>query len=441
MSLKMECEITAQRDDGALRWRRFGASEPSGWITSDKISGSVTVGSIVIIEFEKSFGRTVPISCRLRDSDFSELSTGDVIDSNSDTDNAASTTDHKEPQSGLLFWVNIMNPLENEDSQGKLRPAVLVSQLGGHWRVMGLTRKSTYMSGEPRRPIPNYAAVGLNGPGFIWGRRLTRVTADSIHGFIGFANHQLIEEIVDIARDDISYSEIDDLRSITRPIVQKAQIAVPNVNNVTIKKLSLTAESLCTFLEVDEQEVLQNVSDYFLSGNYTGRHFEYFSRISNPYFFDGNDIAALMCLSISPKANIASDLLSLAQRRDFMIQQGERESTIWMRPVADYASGSWFHDLFDELCKIPNISSVVASKLMASKFPQSIPIYDNDVSALLNHPPQWWVGWHNAMQSPQLRQRLVDIRQSLGLHDVSLLRIADVSLWMEAQRRKKAGLL
>jgi hypothetical protein len=431
---QLNCEITASRADGSFRWRRAGAQEPSGWIDSRLVPIGVSIGSEVVIDFDNNYGRLSPVSCRLKNKD--------QVQALTETDSQLSTEkidDTHKP--GRVFWVNIMNPLEDEHSQGKLRPAVLVSQLGDHWRVMGLTRKSTYMSGEHRRAIPNYATVGLSGPGFIWGRRLTRVTADSIHGLIGSANHQLIEEIVDIARDDLSYSEIDDLRSITRSSVHNGQGADANVNNANIKQLNLTAESLCAFLEANNQIIRQDISDYFLSGNFTGRHFEYFSRISNPFFFDGNDIAALMCLSISPKANVASDLLSLALRRNFVIQQGERESPIWMRPVEEYVPGSWFHDLFDELCKIPNISSVVASKLMASKFPHSIPIYDNDVSALLNHPQQWWMGWHNAMQSPQFRQHLTGMRESLGLHEVSLLRIADVALWMEAQRRKRVGLL
>ena len=66
---------------------------------------------------------------------------------------------------------------------------------------------------------------------------------------------------------------------------------------------------------------------------------------------------------------------------------------------------------------------------------------DRPVSALLDEPNEWWFGWHETMQSSTLRKRLVNLRESLELHNVSLLRVIDVALWMEAQRRKKDGKL
>lgn len=430
--MNLECEVTSFRDDGAVRWRRYGASEPSGWIPRDMVPSNVSTGSLVIIEFANHNGRTSPVSCRLRDP---------VVDAtlNALEQESSSNSSAPEPASGLLFRVNTFNLLENENAEGKIRPAVLVSRSGDGWRVMGLTTKSTYQSGEHRRAIPNPSAVGLPGPGFIWGGRLTRVTADSIHEFIGIANYQLVEEIIDIAHDDMSNNEIDDLRSITRV----SPHVVNSLDKQTDKQaeLTLTSESLLSYFTERSQQVTADLENYFHSGNYTGRHFEYFSRISNPHFFDGNDIAAVMCLSISPKANIPSDLLILAQQEEFMISPGEREKAIWTRSISEYVEGSWFHQLFDELVKIDNVASVVASKLMASKFPHSIPIYVGDVSALLNHPQQWWLGWHETMQSSHLRKRLVSLRELTGLQEVSLLRVADAALWMEAQRRKKDGRL
>ena len=431
---QLECEITTQREDGALRWRRLGASEPNGWILPDLVQGRIAVGSIVVIDFQNNFGRNTAVSCRLRDAALEEMNLTSVNLNSADHESTR-------PSSGLLFWVNIMNPLENEASEGKIRPAVLVSCSGDHWRVMGLTRKSRYSSGEKRRPIPNHAVVGLNGPGFIWGGRLTRVTADSVHGFIGYANHQLVEEIVDIARNDMSPSEVDDIRSVTRPTAHQNRLATASLPTSNNSRLSLTADSLLTFLGNNDGQVRIDLVDYFKSDRYTGRNFEFFSQASNPYRFDGNDIAALMCLSISPHANISSALLGLSSRSDFQFLPGDRESSIWARPRSDFEKGGRFHNIFDELCAIPNVASVVASKLMASKFPHSIPVYDRDVSALLDEPNEWWFGWHETMQSSTLRKRLVNLRESLELHNVSLLRVIDVALWMEAQRRKKDGKL
>jgi hypothetical protein len=229
----LECEITAQRDDGAFRWRRLGASEPNGWLPAEIVPQNVNVGSIVLIDFTNNGGRTSPASCRLRDSLEDEAQTNSLIES--------SEASSPRPSSGLLFWVNVMNPLENENSEGKLRPAVLVSQAGGDWRVMGLTTKSTYATGEQRRPIPNAHSIGLSGPGFLWGHYLVRITADSVHSYIGKASYRLVEEIVDLARQDLSNDEIDDLRSVTRPDVHSGHALQISVSQ---EELFLTADSL-----------------------------------------------------------------------------------------------------------------------------------------------------------------------------------------------------
>lgn len=158
---QLECEITTIRDDGAARWRRQGAISPNGWLEPTLVPHGVSIGSIVVIEFENNAGRIFPVSCRLRETTTDSIESG-VIQHTDGVDSQPT------PRSGLLFQVNIMNPLEDENAEGKIRPAVLVSQTGDNWRVMGLTTKSRYSTGELRRPIPNHAAVGLSGPGFIW---------------------------------------------------------------------------------------------------------------------------------------------------------------------------------------------------------------------------------------------------------------------------------
>jgi hypothetical protein len=426
----LECEITARREDGAFRWRRLGASEPSGWLPVEIVPSNVNVGSIVLIDFMNNGGHTSPASCRLRDSLEDE---NPIAKTSQELQEAPSP----EPSSGLLFWVNVMNPLENESSEGKLRPAVLVSQRGDDWRVMGLTTKSTYATGEQRRPIPNAHSVGLSGPGFLWGHYLVRITADSVHSYIGKASYRLVEEIVDLARHDLTNDEIDDLRSVTRPDVQRSNATI----SVSNEDLSLSAESLIEYFNSHQDQILKDLTKYFCSTSFTGRHFEHYSRAANQFAFDGNDIAAVMCLSITPHANIAASLLSLNTKSEFRINAGEREIPIWQRPRSDYEEQSRFNLMFNDLCQVQNIASVIASKLMASKFPHSIPIRDGDVAALLNHPEKWWLGWHEAMQSSSLRKRLSFLRDSIGLQEVSLLRVADVALWMEAQRRKKDGTL
>lgn len=97
---------------------------------------------------------------------------------------------------GELAWASVMNPFENRASVGKSRPVVLVERVDGHWRTMGLTTNSTYRDGTPRRPIPSVNAVGLSGPGFLWGEQLTNVSSLDIGDHIGWADEALVEAII-----------------------------------------------------------------------------------------------------------------------------------------------------------------------------------------------------------------------------------------------------
>lgn len=428
--IQWECEITARRDDGALRWRRSGATEPNGWLPADLVPRSVDVGSIVIIDFVNEIGRYQPVGCRPRD----------VVQVTLQVTEPTEPEDTPlvfEPAPGHLHLTNIMNPLENENAEGKLRPAVLVSKSGDSWRVMGLTSKSAYSTGQQRRPIPNHEAVGLWGPGYIWGNRLTRVSAESIQTFIGVADYRLVEEIIDIARNDMSSSEIDDLRSVTRPDVQTTRQWLIAQKEVAAPRISLDAESLLRFLSSNAVQARQDLTDYFHTDKFTGRHFENYSRRSNPTSFDGNDVAAVMCLGVRVESTVPSALLAVTV--DPVIS--ESTAPLWNRPIEDFLPGSPLHSLYSQLRSIENIGPTIASKLLASKFPSLVPIWDRDVSLLLGRPEQWWLGWHEAMQSKRLRSTLQGMRDDLGLEGTSLLRIMDVALWMEAQRRKKAGLL
>lgn len=200
--------------------------------------------------------------------------------------------------------------------------------------------------------------------------------------------------------------------------------------------LSLTPESIHRFLENSNEQIKSDLESYFLSDNYTGRHFESYSQMSNPCIFDGNDIAAVMCLSIKPEANIASDIYELATAEELTFSPGERNKPIWERPFSDYSPESLFSATYFALKAIPNIGQTIASKLMASKFPHAIPIWDRDVSALLNNPEAWWQGWYEVMQSSKVRGQLSKLRTHIGHEGLSLLRVADVALWMEAQRNK-----
>jgi hypothetical protein len=100
---------------------------------------------------------------------------------------------YREP--GEVVWASILNPFENKGSIGKQRPAILICEVGGFWKVMGLTTRANYASGLPRVPIPNYADLGLRGPGYLWGDGLTRISTLDIGNHIGWIDLDTVEAI------------------------------------------------------------------------------------------------------------------------------------------------------------------------------------------------------------------------------------------------------
>lgn len=102
-------------------------------------------------------------------------------------------------RAGDIVVAGVRNPIENRNSKGKNRPFVLVRRVDGHWCGMGLTTSSHYANGAPRVAIPDPAAAGLRGPGFLWGDRLTNVSVLDIHVVIGNVDPSLAEAVISLA--------------------------------------------------------------------------------------------------------------------------------------------------------------------------------------------------------------------------------------------------
>jgi hypothetical protein len=102
-------------------------------------------------------------------------------------------------RTGELTWASVRNPLENRASVGKDRPVVVVEREGGHYRTVGLTTRTQYRDGGARVAIPNPRRVGLSGPGFLWGNKLTNVSSMDLGDHIGWADPELAEAVIELA--------------------------------------------------------------------------------------------------------------------------------------------------------------------------------------------------------------------------------------------------
>lgn len=93
------------------------------------------------------------------------------------------------------------------------------------------------------------------------------------------------------------------------------------------------------------------------------------------------------------------------------------------------------------------IGATIASKIMARKRLNLIPITDGRVSDLVGRTGDYWLQWYTAMtDGSRLPERLDEIKRKAGIkQNPSPLRVLDVILWMHAadlqwaKRRKLSG--
>jgi len=105
-----------------------------------------------------------------------------------------------EVASGELVYASCLNSLEYRASRGKSRPMVILRRDGGQVRAVGLTTLSKFRDGTPRLPIPNPAAQGLRGPGYLWGERVTWIAVIDIENHLGWADLALVATIENYMR-------------------------------------------------------------------------------------------------------------------------------------------------------------------------------------------------------------------------------------------------
>jgi hypothetical protein len=96
---------------------------------------------------------------------------------------------------GAVVLARVLNALESRTSRGKVRPVVLVFEENGHWRVAGLTTNPRRRDGSPRLGLSDWKAVGLRGPGYLWGDRLHAVSKLDLDRVVGHADEALVRAI------------------------------------------------------------------------------------------------------------------------------------------------------------------------------------------------------------------------------------------------------
>lgn len=176
----------------------------------------------------------------------------------------------------------------------------------------------------------------------------------------------------------------------------------------------------------------------------TGRFFEDYSALSNTDYFDGNNVSAAICLSITGSGFWVSSLMN--ENFDLKPLEIAKYADITETPDDYFGDSSPFKDLYEKMQKINGVGPVTATKLLASKAPYLFPVRDRDVAGLFEsskkREPFTYLDWCTKMRdimkdedvNDLLKNYLEGLKSRVKLQNPpTLLRVFDVIFWQKAQ--------
>lgn len=180
---------------------------------------------------------------------------------------------------------------------------------------------------------------------------------------------------------------------------------------------------------------------------YSGRWFDLLADHEHPNEITARDLIAVTMLKVNVPAHTAAWILGPGRHEiTGLLEQIPTDQPIWSVDEAELDTGSPASDLWCRLQEgcwphdtdLNGIGWVKAGKLLASKRPQLIPIYDRKVKRYLGVPKRrFWLPLRDHLLAEE--DRLAVSMAVRGAHSVqpegfelSLLRKIDIVLWMRA---------
>ena len=225
------------------------------------------------------------------------------------------------------------------------------------------------------------------------------------------------------------------------------RVPSPPLNQAPKGRLTLAFCLPAALQNPDDEPALRYLRTYYrerpgtpLGAGYTGARFDVWdsthTRDADVNRFTADDLVAVSFLSVAVPPKAAWELLA-GRPNDFnTLLQAVDDGDLSDVDPSDI-NDSWpAWRLWSELRNLRGVDWVTASKLIARKRPNLIPIYDRVVKTVTGGDSNYWVPLCNALQADNkaLHQRLVRLHREAGLPQaVPPLRVFDVIAWMEGK--------
>jgi hypothetical protein len=197
------------------------------------------------------------------------------------------------------------------------------------------------------------------------------------------------------------------------------------------------------FLPANRQRTCNHLDRYY-GLPYSGASFEWFVGHRGEKSFEPWNVLAVEALSVTVPTSSARWLLEPNAARDRLLTDTHEAlvpgaDSLWTCDEKLLKSGGSLYELYELMRSQPGLGPVKTSKIMASMFPNVVPIRDSMVERLLGltDSTEWWMPFRSKFleSDGQLGSFLDGLPLPSGTDVVTTLRRLDVVLWMEAKAR------
>jgi len=182
-------------------------------------------------------------------------------------------------------------------------------------------------------------------------------------------------------------------------------------------------------------DAVAKLKEYFHGGKFAGAAFNKFCEAENaesPNRLTASDVLALSLLSDPVATNAVMKLVNQDVWEKYLLELGADREFVSV-PSAQIMNGTWLGYKIETLLReIPGVGETTATKLLARKRPNLVPIVDSKVRLAVGNPRSYWRGLYQwlTMNNGANVELLERMRADANLQNESVIRIFDVLAWL-----------